>query len=175
VSVRDTQSQKYLETLWISSQLEKDSVFFDAGDFPKRDMCLGNISVQDWNIGVLSNIDIAGKMVWIAFRSGFLADETQQIREIVEYISQNNGNIIFLPHSFHEDNTKANDLLFLQAFCTEKNISLTKNMHETYEIYTQRKIDFCLSMRLHSGILCQVYEIPFLSIAYAKKSEGWKI
>jgi polysaccharide pyruvyl transferase WcaK-like protein len=42
-------------------------------------------------------------------------------------------------------------------------------MQETYEYYKEDKIDFCLSMRLHSMILSQVYGINFIGLKYSKK------
>jgi polysaccharide pyruvyl transferase WcaK-like protein len=32
-------------------------------------------------------------------------------------------------------------------------------------------MDLCLAMRLHSMILSQVYEIPFVAFSYSKKTE----
>jgi polysaccharide pyruvyl transferase WcaK-like protein len=78
--------------------------------------------------------------------------------------------VIFLPHSFHLIAEKANDKVFLEKFIT-KNTSLKNNMQEVYEVYQKRHIDFCISMRLHSMILSQVYEIPFISLQYSQKTE----
>ena len=44
-------------------------------------------------------------------------------------------------------------------------------MHEVYDFYREKKIDFCLSMRLHSMILAQVYEIPYIWVSYSLKTE----
>ena len=35
---------------------------------------------------------------------------------------------------------------------------------------TNKKIDFALAMRLHSIILSQVYNIPFIWFSYSKKT-----
>jgi polysaccharide pyruvyl transferase WcaK-like protein len=43
-----------------------------------------------------------------------------------------------------------------------KKVSITKNMLDTYEAYTEKKVDIILAQRLHSIILSQVYEIPFV-------------
>lgn len=65
----------------------------------------------------------------------------------------------------------ANDYEFLSAFLCDKNVTITHTMDETYEYYREKKLDFCISMRLHSMILSQVYAIPFISIKYAKKAD----
>ena len=44
-------------------------------------------------------------------------------------------------------------------------------MQETYEQYKNKKIDICLSQRLHSMILSNVYGIPFIWISYSKKTD----
>jgi len=172
VSVRDFHSRMFLKKEFtIGSWQYIDPVFFDA-DIPKSEnIYVKKIEAQKWNTSILQWIELDNKIVGIAFRSGFLKNEIQSIEEIIRFITQKWGKILFLPHSFHEENPKANDFVFLQDFCKNDRIRITNNMQETYEIYTQRKIDICLSMRLHSGILCQVYGIPFVSIEYAKKSK----
>jgi len=44
-------------------------------------------------------------------------------------------------------------------------------MKESYEIYTNKKIDLNLASRLHSIILSQVYEIDFIAISYSTKTD----
>jgi polysaccharide pyruvyl transferase WcaK-like protein len=44
-------------------------------------------------------------------------------------------------------------------------------MQESYEIYTKKKIDINLAMRLHSIILSHVYSIPYIAISYSKKTD----
>jgi hypothetical protein len=46
-------------------------------------------------------------------------------------------------------------------FLKEK-IFITKNLEESYEIYKNKKIDINFSMRLHSIILSEVYNINFI-------------
>jgi polysaccharide pyruvyl transferase WcaK-like protein len=43
-------------------------------------------------------------------------------------------------------------------------------MQETYDFYKNKKLDIVLAQRLHSIILSQVYEIPFVGISYSKKT-----
>gem|GEM_PF-3268764 len=88
VVVRDMQSKDFLHTLGISAKKMYDPVFFDAGAFPSENMCLKAISTKDWNPSVLESIDIAGKTVGIAFRSGQLDNETLTIEEIVRNITK---------------------------------------------------------------------------------------
>ena len=44
-------------------------------------------------------------------------------------------------------------------------------MQEVYDVYKNKEIDICFSMRLHSIILSHVYEIPFVWISYTKKTD----
>ena len=91
---------------------------------------------------------------------------------MINYIIERWWKIILLPHSFHKIDNQSNDFIFLQGLLQESNedITITKNIKETYEIYRQNKIDLCLSERLHSIILCQVYWIPFVWISYSRKT-----
>lgn len=109
------------------------------------------------------------KKVWLAFRSWKLQDENKQISELIDLIISNGGEVILLPHSFHKTDILANDYEFLKQFVREK-VSITNSMFETYEIYKKNLIDICISMRLHSMILSQVYDIDFISISYSQKT-----
>ena len=44
-------------------------------------------------------------------------------------------------------------------------------MQETYKYYSEKKVDIVLAQRLHSIILSQVYEIPFIGISYSRKTK----
>ncbi|MDR1987210.1 MAG: hypothetical protein LBQ24_00060 [Candidatus Peribacteria bacterium] len=44
-------------------------------------------------------------------------------------------------------------------------------MNSVYEVYKNKEIDFCFAQRLHSIILCWVYEIPFVGVSYSKKTD----
>jgi exopolysaccharide biosynthesis predicted pyruvyltransferase EpsI len=43
-----------------------------------------------------------------------------------------------------------------------KDTQITTNIKETYSFYKEKKLDIVLAQRLHSIILSQVYEIPFI-------------
>jgi polysaccharide pyruvyl transferase WcaK-like protein len=43
-----------------------------------------------------------------------------------------------------------------------KDIEIACSMQETYDFYKNKKLDIVLAQRLHSIILSQVYEIPFV-------------
>jgi polysaccharide pyruvyl transferase WcaK-like protein len=71
--------------------------------------------------------------------------------------------VILLPHSFHKNDKQANDHLFLSKFLRiNEKIRIINSMEEVYTKYIYKEFDICLAMRLHSIILSQVYEIPFI-------------
>lgn len=172
IYVRDKSSFELLESLGIKSEIILDSVFYDNSQIwlenYKKNFLVKKVEVKDFSVKDLENTDFNWKTVWLALRSSYLNDENNLILEIINYIILNWWKVILLPHSFHKVDNKANDLIFLNQFIKPW-IKITSNMQETYEIYKQKKIDFCLSMRLHSMILCQVYGILFIWIKYAKK------
>ncbi|MDD5769496.1 MAG: polysaccharide pyruvyl transferase family protein [Candidatus Gracilibacteria bacterium] len=174
IYVRDKSSFELLESLGIKSEIILDSVFYDNSQIGlenyKKNFLVKKVEVKDFSVKDLENTDFNGKTVGLALRSSYLNDENNLILEIINYIILNGGKVILLPHSFHKVDNKANDLIFLNQFI-KPGIKITSNMQETYEIYKQKKIDFCLSMRLHSMILCQVYGILFIGIKYAKKGD----
>jgi len=65
---------------------------------------------------------------------------------------------------------KSNDLLFLEQFLTE-NREMKQTMQDVYNVYTQKQIDINIAMRLHSIILSEVYEIPYIALSYSQKTE----
>ena len=170
VFVRDENSFNYLKWLDIKSTIIKDPVFYDNKDYLENQSSLkGKVWVSDFNIDFLKSFDLKNKTIWIAFRKWYLKDEENNIKTILNYLISQNSKIILLPHSFHKIDFVANDFLFLNDF-TASWVSITNNMLDTYEVYKNKKIDFCLSMRLHSMILCESYKIDYINIAYAKKS-----
>ena len=54
---------------------------------------------------------------------------------------------------------------------TRDSVIIPPTMHETYEYYSQKKLNLCLAQRLHSMILSEVYEIPFVWFIYGKKTK----
>jgi polysaccharide pyruvyl transferase WcaK-like protein len=93
------------------------------------------------------------------------------MKDIIKYILWKNWKIIFLPTSFHKTNEASNDYLYLKKYADKYNLKITKNMWETYKYFRKKKIDMTFSMRLHSIILSQTYNIPYLAISYAKKTD----
>ena len=126
----------------------------------------------------MEGIDFKEKKVWIAFRSGYLTTnlnpelEVLLIKEIIEFIQSSWGSVVLLPHSFHKIDLISNDYSWMK-FIQERasNVEITSSMKETYDVYKNRKVDIVLAQRLHSVILSQVYEIPFIWISYSKKTE----
>lgn len=192
VFVRDNASFELLQNLWIHSEIILDPVFSDNWEVwlenYKKNYLLKKVEAKSFCLDDLIWIDFNWKKVWLALRSWYLWNppvlsdiplikgelkgdwEKELINEIIEFILNSGWKVILLPHSFHTSDDVANDLKFLSQFIKPW-IEITSSIKKTYEIYTQKKIDFCLSMRLHSMILSQVYGINFIAIKYAKKSD----
>lgn len=177
ISVRDQTSYDFLQTLSLDSHLIADPVFSDNGKTPEENQTIsylqGALKTSTFQLSDLYQYDFKNKTVWLALRSGFLKNELTTIQEIRDFILTSWGKVVFLPHSFHPSDEEANDKKFLSSFVIERT-SLKENMQEVYEAYQKKHIDFCISMRLHSMILSQVYEIPFVALQYAQKTEIFK-
>ena len=182
ISVRDKYSLNLLKNLWIKSKLVMDPVFDDNDQMINKNKTLiHKIESNKFTYNNLENFDFNWKIVWISFRSWYLSNnwsklsarmEEWKINEIINYVLWSGWKVILMPHSFHKTDIFANDYLFLKNFLRDnENISICKSMSETYNIYISKKIDICLSMRLHSIILSQVYEIPFIWISYSIKTD----
>lgn len=179
IDVRDGNSEKLLKEIWIKSDVKIDPVFFDKwkANFEKN-FCLKKIHSKKFWVEDLSWIDFSWKTIWIAFRSWYLTEKSNiskrmeegKIKEILNFLEKKSAKIILLPHSFHKTDKKANDYDFLEKFIW-KNIKIKNSMWEVYEVYKDKKIDFCISMRLHSMVLAQVYEIPYIWVSYSKKTD----
>lgn len=173
VFVRDDASFELLKDLWVKSEIILDSVFFDNWEIwlenYKKNFLVKKVEVKSFSFDDLIWIDFNWKKIWFALRSWCLNNEKFLINGIIDFILNSGWKVILLPHSFHTKNDMANDLKFLSQFIKSW-VDITTSMQETYEIYKQKKIDFCLSMRLHSMILSQVYGINFIAIKYAKKN-----
>ncbi|MCP4523850.1 MAG: polysaccharide pyruvyl transferase family protein [Candidatus Gracilibacteria bacterium] len=174
VYVRDDSSQKILSDLRITSTKVLDPVFYDnAVNQSPQDgrYCLKKINISDFSLEHISDIEFGNKYIGIAFRSGYLKNEYTNISDIIEFVSKKGGKIVLIPHSFHPTDRSSNDYFFLRNFSVKYNIKICEDMKEVYKMYSQKKIDICLTMRLHSIILSQVYEIPFISFSYSKKTD----
>lgn len=181
ITVRDENSKNILDFIWIQAQIEKDPVFYDSGEkIFEKNFCIKKIKSYDFSVKDLKNLDFdfSWKTVWIAFRSWYLVKKSNIsermeewiIREIINFLKEKNAKILLLPHSFHKTDNKANDYIFLKKFESDS-VKILENMDEVYQIYREKNIDLCLSMRLHSMILSQVYEIPYIWVSYSLKTE----
>ena len=181
IEVRDNYSKKVLEDLGVENvKKEYDPVFFDNW-WKIEDILNKKISIKkifkDFKLKDLEWIDFKDKKVWIAFRSWYLAKsinkelEVLLIKEIIEFLQKSWAKIILLPHSFSKTDILSNDYEWMKLIQSKtKNVWITHSMQETYKIYKQKKVDIVLAQRLHSIILSQVYEIPFIWISYSKKT-----
>lgn len=179
IYIRDKNSQKILKDLEIDSEIILDPVFLDNKNLAKdktfkKNYCLENIKANDFDLSKIKSISFKNKKVWIALRKGYIKKwkkkEFSLIKELLNTIIKWWWKVILLPHSFHKSDDVANDYKFLKQF-SNKNIEITKNIKETYETYNKNKLDMCISWRLHSIILSQVYKINFLAIDYSKKTQ----
>lgn len=171
VLVRDELSKDFLTKLWIKSQKVLDPVFYDNGEFIENNkLLLKSIDPNDFWVWTFYSVDISWKAIWLALRKWyFWKKEIDKINEVIEYLLKNNSKIILLPHSFHKNDEVANDYLYLKQFLKPW-VEISNSIYETYDFYKQKKIDLCLSMRLHSMILSKVYGIEFIAIKYSKKT-----
>lgn len=179
IFVRDENSFKFLNTLWIKSEIILDPVFSDNWEVwiknYKNNYLKAQIKASEFDINILNKFDFKWKKVWLAFRQWYLkddkkTDEKDIIWKVIDFIISNWWEVVLLPHSFHKNDISANDYEFLKEF-VKKDVYICKNMLETYSYYKEKKINFCLSLRLHSMILCKIYGIDFIAIKYAKKSD----
>lgn len=182
ISVRDSYSQNLLTQIGYDSELVRDPVFLDN----KKEEETGSYMIEkkssfDFTYQDLKDLNLEWKRVWLALRSGYLVDapdnmvarmEEWKINEIINALLAAGAEIILLPHSFHPTDLPANDYVFLKKFLRpSRNISIHKTMAGVYEQYTTWNIDLCIAMRLHSIILSQVYEIPFIALSYSMKTD----
>lgn len=181
VIVRDENSKNILDFIWVKSEIRRDPVFYD--DWIKKilkDFCLKKVKSTNFSVEDLKSLDFdfSWKTVWIAFRSWYLVKKSNisermeewKIREIINFLKKSWAKVVLLPHSFHKTDIKANDFEFLKKFL-DNWVFLPENMNKVYDFYKNKKMDLCLSMRLHSMILAQVYEISYIWVSYSLKTE----
>jgi polysaccharide pyruvyl transferase WcaK-like protein len=169
IYVRNKYSYELLKSLLIHSEIILDPVFSDNWKKENFKSPILKLEASNFDLEKFKQIDFVGKKVWLAFRSWKLNDENKKIWDLINLILEKWWEVILLPHSFHKTDILANDSEFLKQFLREK-VSITNSMQETYEIYKKNLIDICVSMRLHSMILSQVYDIDFISISYSYKT-----
>ena len=181
ITVRDQNSKNILDFINIESKIEKDPVFYDDGEkIFLKDFCLKKVKSTDFSVSDLKNLDydFSWKTVWIWFRSGYLVKKSNlskrmeewKIREMIIFLQKSWAKVVLLPHSFHKTDILANDFEFLKQFL-DSDVEIVENMQEVYNFYKNKKMDLCISMRLHSMILSQVYEIKYIWVSYSLKTE----
>ncbi len=174
IYVRDTYSKNLLKQINIKSKLILDPVFYDNINNKKQinnNYLIKSIDSKTFKIDLIKTIDFKWKRVWLALRKGFMWKwEKKKIKDLINFLLKKQANIILMPHSFHKTNINSNDYLFLKQFI-KKDIKITTNLKETYQIYKNKYIDICFSQRLHSIILSQVYKIDFIWLSYSKKTK----
>lgn len=169
IYLRNRYSYELLKSLLIHSEIILDPVFSDNWKKTDFQFPILKLEASNFEIDNFKQINFTDKKVWLAFRSWKLQNENKKIEDLINLILEKWWEVILLPHSFHKADILANDYEFLKQFVKEK-VVITNSMQETYEIYKKNLIDLCISMRLHSMILSQVYEIDFISISYSKKT-----
>ncbi len=192
VYVRDSYSALTLKEIWIESEVIDDPVFFDKDEiidfiwekavkkYEFKNLLVKKIESSEFNLKDLEMIDFSDKKVWVAFRSWFITKswnkkiEILVFREFLNYLVSQNATVYMLPHSIHKEDINSNDLAFyknvLEGNKYKDKVVLLNTIESVYEIYKNSLIDVCLSMRLHSMILSQVYDIPFIAFSYSKKT-----
>ncbi len=180
ISVRDNFSQKYLKSLWISSKLVDDPVYFDNWTYLEdQALHLSRFPITGFSIKALQALELKEKNIWIAVRRLNIPWYEQQLLELIEYLIQKKAKITILPHSFHKHDIASNDYSFFKNLLeknydttdTLKKIRIAKSLKETYRYYTQAQLDIVFASRLHSLILCRVYKIPYVSLSYSRKTD----
>ncbi len=181
ITVRDKYSFDLLKKLWIPSSIIKDPVFNEADNKESKSFMIKKVSSESFSSKDLEGIDLEWKKVAIAFRKGYLWDrknklhlkmEEWKMNELIDYILNKWWEIVLLPHSFHKTDFVANDYMFLNQFLrVNDKIRIISSMEDAYSKYIYKEFDICLAMRLHSIILSQAYEIPFIGISYSTKTD----
>jgi len=179
IEVRDNYSKKVLQDLWVENiKKEYDPVFYekwnDINEILNKKVSIKKI-FKNFALKDIKNLDFKNKKVWIAFRNGYLTKDPEleilMIKEIIEFIQKSWWKVFFLPHSFSKQDILSNDFEWMKLIANKlKDIKIAWNMKETYEFYTEKKLDIILAQRLHSIILSQVYKIPFIWISYSRKT-----
>lgn len=170
IYVRDEYSYNLLKSLNIDSEVIVDPVFYDDGEKPEKTSCMKVVDSHDLYLSDFTGIDWSGKKVGIALRNLWTKKYEQNIKEILNYIVSQWGEIVYLPHSFHESDSQANDVEFLSSFWIKW--YMPESMKETYSFYVQRKIDICLAQRFHAMVLSDVYRVPFIGMSYSQKTKS---
>lgn len=192
IYVRDFSSYETLKKIWIDSEIIPDPVFFDSVDefdgidfrnYPKFEniYLVKSLKATEFDLKDLKNFNFTNKNVGITFRKWQFSKMNNEkmeyfiLKEIILYLLKYNAKIYLLPHSTNPFDSNSNDLIFYKKMLDEiwlqDKVEIVENIREVYNYYKEEKLDVCLSMRLHSMILSQVYGIPFIAFSYSKKTE----
>lgn len=172
ITVRDEKSQIQLSELWIESELVDDPVMSESHE---RWNILWTHSSKNFKLQDFENYDFQWKKVWIALRSWYIGQSGDQriekilIEELCSYIEKKWGKIIFLPHSLHQSDIRANDYGFMKQLLTYDR-EIYASIAEVYTAYNHKMLDVVISMRLHSIILSYVYGIDQIVLSYSQKT-----
>jgi polysaccharide pyruvyl transferase WcaK-like protein len=173
LTVRDEKSQKQLEQVWIKSIIVDDPVMSEAW---RKWNILWTHNSKNFKLSEFENYDFQWKKVWLALRSWYIGSSWDErvekllIEEFCQYIEKRWGKIIFLPHSLHSSDNRANDYEFMKQFLNyEREIYV--NLAEVYTAYNHNMLDLLVSMRLHSIILSYVYGIDQIVLSYSQKTD----
>lgn len=173
ITVRDQKSYELLQRIWVGAEIVDDPVLQDSD---QKGKILWSFSSKNFTIKNLEEIDIQGKKVGLALRSGYLWKswnpkiENLLVHELCEYIEREGWKVVFLPHSFHAGDVLANDEIFLEQFLTLDR-DIHRSMGEVYTVYNHNLVDIVISMRLHSMILAYVYGINQIALSYSQKTD----
>ena len=174
ITVRDRSSSNILSKIWISSKIILDPVFHDNSENKNalnKSLCIDTINPKSFQIEDLHNYDFSYKTVGLAFRRWYFIDDEASMKEIIEFLLAQKAKIILIPNSIHPLDKSSDDYLFLNIFAQTYNLEILKNISKSYTAYKERKIDICFAMRLHSIILSQVYDIPYIAFSYSQKTD----
>lgn len=173
ITVRDKYSFDLLSSIWISSNIVKDPVFNEVNKKNLKNMLIKKVKSIDFTFDDLIDLDLDWKKIAFALRKWYLwENEEEKINTIIDYILSKWWEIILLPHSFHKTDVIANDYIFMEQFLRiNEKIRIIPSMNDVYSKYLYKEFDICIAMRLHSIILSQVYQIPFIWVSYSKKTD----
>lgn len=149
VSVRDRESEKFIESIGQEVHRVRDPVF--TLEYPE--------SIRHKT----------RPKVGLALRAGYMPNEPENIEKIIRFLQSEGFEPVFLTHSFHPTNALTNDAVSFARIADELQVHTTQTMDETFALY--RDLTFVISMRLHASILSVVAGIPFYAISYAKKTD----
>ncbi len=184
VTVRDKKSQDQLLKVWVKSEIVDDPVMSEnmqphlslRKERIERGTILWTYSSKTIKPKDLESYDFQWKKIWLALRSGYIGTswdsriEKLLVEELCQAIEKKWGKIIFLPHSLHNTDFRANDYEFMKQFLNYDR-EIYASLAEVYTAYNHRMLDIVISMRLHSIILSYVYWIDQIVLSYSQKTD----